>query len=95
MKTLLATLAVAGGVTIAGFGASPALAIPFGPSPLVVQDAGSPITEVRWVCTRNGRDCVWRGPQRRVLYYGPRNWQHCDFRWRTGPRGPYRERICW
>lgn len=94
MKTFLAVLSVAGALTVAGPAATPALAMPFGFSPLVA-DAGSAATPVRWVCTRNGRSCVWRGPQRRTLYYGPRNWQHCDFRWRTGPRGPYRERICW
>lgn len=94
MRILLAALATAGGLTLAGAGIVPAAAIPFGPGPLASATPGGLATEARWVCDRWNR-CVWRGPQRRQFYYGPPGWRHCEYRWRPSRRGPYRERICW
>ncbi|WP_210484623.1 hypothetical protein [Microvirga antarctica] len=92
MKPLLAFAAFAGTLVLAGAGATPTAALPIGPvAGLIDQGLVQP---TRWVCDRR-QNCHWTGPSRRSLYYGPRNWQHCDYRWRTGPRGPYRQRICW
>lgn len=95
MRTLLAAIATVGGLMLAGAYLSPAAAIPFGPGPLASEAQNELLAEARWVCNRYGRQCVWYGPQRRTLYYGPPGWRHCEYRWRPSRRGPYRERICW
>jgi hypothetical protein len=92
MKRLTAIVAMTAGWLVAGAVLMPAGAVPFGPgSRLTEEPVAMP---ARWVCDRVG-NCVWRGPGRRTFYYGPANWRHCDYRWRTGRRGPYRERLCW
>ena len=73
--------------------ATPATALPIG-SISQLTDTLPLVQQARWVCNSRG-DCVWRGASRRTFYYGPANWRHCDYRWRTGRHGPYRERLCW
>jgi hypothetical protein len=91
MKIVLA-VAMVGGLTLAGAFSTPVAAIPFGPETRMTDEPL--VLQARWVCDRRG-NCNWRGTGRRTFYYGPANWRHCDYRWRTGRRGPYRERICW
>jgi hypothetical protein len=92
MKTALAVIALVGGWSLAGAILAPTASAAFSPDPQV--SAENLVAQARWVCDRRG-NCNWRGSGRRTFYYGPRNWRHCDYRWRTGRRGPYRERLCW
>ncbi|MDF2812292.1 MAG: hypothetical protein K0S56_3323 [Microvirga sp.] len=91
MKTALAVVAMVGGWTLAGAFLTPAAAF-FGPDARMTDN--TLVAQTRWVCDRRG-NCTWRGSGRRTFYYGPGNWRHCEYRWRTGRRGPYRERLCW
>ena len=92
MKPVLAIITIAGGLAVSGVVPVPATAGAFGPD---IRLLGEPIVvPARWVCDPRG-NCVWHGGGGRTFYYGPANWRHCDYRWRTGRHGPYRERICW
>lgn len=92
MKGVLATFALAGAVLCSSSAVAPATAAPF-PNLSAILDGNELTTPVRWVCNRH-HQCVWRGYTQNQFYYGPRGWKHCDYRWRTGRNGPYRERIC-
>ncbi|WP_157961444.1 hypothetical protein [Microvirga flavescens] len=93
MRRILVTLAVSGAVLCGAAAFAPASATVI-PNPSEALKTTDLVTPARWVCDRGG-NCVWRGPQSREFYYGPPGWKHCDYRWRTGPHGPYRQRLCW